>query len=125
MLLVRTGLAASTPPIDGHDSDDDQLSASVEVNFTVPAYAVVRLPYPSRASTVKGETVFGVCGEAIPLTTRMLVVAGFTQIPDSDPATDPFALSVAVTDCDPAVFSVTPFVKVWMPLSSPVPLVHR
>ena len=41
MLLVRTGLAASTPPIDGHDSDDDQLSAASALNVTEYQFAFV------------------------------------------------------------------------------------
>ena len=82
------------------------------------------MPKESRVSTVKGDVVFCVCGEEIPLTTRTLVAAGLTEMPESEPDREPFTVSVAVTDWKPAVFSVTPLVKVWRPLSSPAPVVN-
>ena len=84
----------------------------MEVNFTVPTYAVARFAKASHASTVTGDAVFWLCGEGMPLTTRTLAPAGFTWIADWEPVSDPFTVSVAVTDCDPAVFSVTAFVNV-------------
>ena len=63
-------------------------------------------------------------GDGIPLTTRVVAALETTTIPVWEPVMVAVTVSVAVTDCVPAVFSVTPGVKMWMPLSSPVPLVN-
>ena len=73
---------------------------------------MARFAKASRASTVTGDAVFWLCGDGMPLTTKTLAAPGFTWIADWEPVSDPVTVSVAVTDCDPAVFSVTPFVKV-------------
>jgi hypothetical protein len=57
------------------------------------------------------------------LITKWVAVAGVTVTAPLVPVTAPLILALTVTVWLPAVFSVTPAVKMWTPLSAPVPVV--
>ena len=57
-------------------------------------------------------------GDGKPVTTTVLAAAGLTTMPTWLPVKSGVVVSVTVSDCVPAVFSVT--VKVWVPLSPAV-----
>ena len=55
----------------------------------------------------------------MPVTVSVAAVAGVTVIAVCVPLIEPVVVSVAVTVCSPTVSSVTPAVKVFVPLSPP------
>ena len=75
------------------------------------------LPNASFAVTTTLNEVPAVCVVPAGLTWRVAAAAGLTVIPAVVPLIEPVTVSVAVTVCEPAVFSVTAEEKVWVPLS--------
>ncbi len=84
----------------------------------MPVYAGVVLPKASLAVTVTDAALPAVTVAGLPDSTRVEVAAGLTEIDELVPVIEPVTVSVAVTVCEPAVFSVTE--KTWTPASPPV-----
>ncbi len=83
----------------------------------MPRYPVAVLPLTSLAVTVTELDVPALMGSVIPVTVKLTAAVACTVILFCTPVIVPVTVSVAVTDCSPAVFKVTPPVKIFTPLS--------
>src|SRR5260370_1051035 len=79
---------------------------SLLVKWTVPAERVAVLPKESLAGSVEAPADPAVTDVGKPATTNVLAAAGLTVMPPSVPVMLEVAVSVAVSDCVPAVFKV-------------------
>ena len=84
----------------------------------VPVYPGVVLPKASWLVTVMSTGL--ALAVAARVTLNWATAPGVTVMELEVPVIDELTVSVAVTVCDPAVFRVTPLVKVCTPLSAPV-----
>ncbi len=90
--------------------------ASELVKWMVPVYPEARLLNASRAVTVTVTDVPAVLAAGV-LTMKWLAAAGLTST-GRLPVMLLESVSVAVTVCVPAISSVTPFAKTWLPASA-------
>src|SRR3954468_4221287 len=91
--------------------------APPKVNTWSPVYEVATFPYGSRAVIVRLSAAPAVGVVVAAPSSSDETPVGATTTPPLVPEIEPETVSVAVAVFVPAVFSVTPFVNVWTPLS--------